>query len=120
MIKRILLLALIGAMLNVSTMAKAKNEAEFEAKVKAGIAKLGVSEDSFVKIKLRDNRKVKGFISEITDEGFSVTNKKTKAVTKINYSSVKQIKGKNNLSGNTITLIGIFAAMFLIVVFGGL
>jgi hypothetical protein len=53
-------------------------------------------------------------VSEITEAGFSVVNEKTQTVTKIPYSGVKQISGKNNLSGKTIIAYGLIIALVVV------
>ncbi|MGC2237257.1 MAG: hypothetical protein WA584_13930 [Pyrinomonadaceae bacterium] len=120
MSRRILSMILAGLILNAVfySTAKANNEAEFAAKVKTEIASLGAGNQTRVSVKLRDETRVKGCVSEIGDESFSVVNEKTRAISKIPYTAVKQIKGKNNLSGKTIGYmiwIGIIVAGGLIV-----
>jgi hypothetical protein len=83
-----------------------EDEAKFTAKVKAKIAKLGTGSDAKIEIKLRDKTKLKGYISEINDDSFAITDSKTGAVTKVEYSQVKQVKG-NNLSTGVKIAIGI-------------
>jgi small nuclear ribonucleoprotein (snRNP)-like protein len=64
-----------------------------------------VGKEAKVQVKLKDGTKLKGFISEITDDYFVVTNEKDGQSTAIPYPQVKQVKGKNNLSGKTIIVI---------------
>ena len=62
-----------------------------------------------------DKSKVKGYISDIQDDGFTVTDKKG-VEHFIEYSSAKQIKG-NNLHAGVWVAIGVGAALvvFLII-----
>ena len=123
MFKKIPSLALIALVLNLAfySTAVANNgkNAELVAKVKAGITKLGAGTQTSVKVKLHDKTIVKGYVSEIDEDSFSVVNKKTLSVTKIPYSGVKQISGKNNLSGKTIIAIGILIAIIAAIAIRG-
>ena len=63
------------------------------AKAKAQVQKRGIGEKSRVKVKLRDNTEVKGYISKIEETSFAVTDKKTGQVTAIPYADVDKIRG---------------------------
>ena len=69
-------------------LAKSKEEkrAEFAAKVQNEIAKLGVGTDTRVEVKLRDKTKLKGYISAVDEEGFTVTDSKTAKATSVTYN----------------------------------
>jgi hypothetical protein len=82
----------------------AEKEARFVEKVKAGVAKLGVGPDARVKVKLKDKTKIEGYVSEIGDEGFNVTDLKTGTTTIVAYPTVAQVQG-NNLSTRTKIII---------------
>ena len=85
--------------------------------MRAGILKLGVGPDARVAIKLRDNVKLAGYISEVKDDSFVVTDLKTRAATAVSYSDVAQVKG-HNLSDGAKTAIGVAIGgglLFLIV-----
>lgn len=86
----------------------AEKEARMAEKVKSGIAKLGTGADSRVKIKLKDKTKLAGYVSEIEDESFVVTDLKTGHTTSVAYANVAQVQG-NNLT--TLTKIIITAAI---------
>ena len=79
-------------------------------KIKAGIAKLGVGEQSRVSLKLRDKTKVAGYISEIGDESFVVTSLEGGRTTTVAYPNVVQVQG-NNLSTRTKIIIGVAVAV---------
>lgn len=123
MFKRNLTLMLIGALIfSLSaapmTLAKSKEEkaAEFTAKVKANIAKLGSGPDTRIEVKLRDKTKLKGYISQISDESFVVADAKTGAMTEVPYPNVASVTGKNLSTGAKIAIgvaIGV-GATFLI------
>ncbi|CAN5758690.1 hypothetical protein BH20ACI4_BH20ACI4_23920 [soil metagenome] len=94
----------------------AKNkDAEFAEKVKTKITKLGIGQDARVKIKLKDGSKIKGYISEIGDNQFVVTNTETGQNTVVPYSGAKQVKGNNLSTGVKIAIgLGILLAVVLI------
>ena len=112
MLKKYIILSLIVGMLNLSFAATSfantneEKKAATAEKVKAGILKLGVGPEAKVEVKLYDNTKIKGYVSEATNDHFVVVDAKTSAVTEIPYPNVKQVKG-NNLSGGIKLAIGI-------------
>ncbi len=126
MFKKYLTLALailvVNLSLGVSVFAdgKADKEARFAEKVKASVARLGTGENARVEVKLKDGAKLKGYVSEIGDTGFVVTNAETKTATPVSYSNAKQVKGNNLSEGVKIAIgIGLIAAFIAIVVIAG-
>jgi hypothetical protein len=123
MSRKTLSLVLIGLILNLTfystALANPEKGAKLQAKVKAGIIKLGTGTQSVVKVKLHDKTIVKGYVSEVSDESFTVVNENTQSVIKVPYSGVKQISGKNNLSGKTIIAIGIWVALITLIAIRG-
>lgn len=119
MLKKALSMLLAILLVNLVTMpfvfanTNPEKDAKLAEKVKAGIAKLGVGTDSKVAVKLKDGTKLKGYISEITDSGFVVTDKAGNSTT-VPYPNAKQVKG-NNLSSEVIITIG-FAAFFVVLI----
>ncbi len=99
----------------VAADSKTEKEAEFAAKVKTAVVKLGTGLDARVMVKLRDKTKIKGYVSEVQEKGFVVVNDKTGTSTQILYSQVKSVKGRNNLTG---VQIGIIAAVVVLIVIG--
>src|ERR1041385_3352295 len=75
-------------------------DASLQQKVKAGISKLGVGDLSTVSLRLRDKTKVEGYISEIRDETFVVTEPASGRSKEIAYPDVVQVNG-NNLTTKT-------------------
>ena len=96
----------------------ANKSARLAAKVRAGIAKLGVGKDARVKIKLKNETKVAGYISAADETGFTVTNTETGVQTLIEYPQVKNVKGNNLSTGAKIAIgIGIAAAVIFAIFF---
>jgi hypothetical protein len=98
----------------VAASANAEKEIRFAGKVKLGIEKLGSGSDTRVEVKLRDKTRLKGYISEISENEFVITDLKTGASNKVAYADVKQVKG-NNLSTGAKIAIGVSVAAGLIV-----
>jgi hypothetical protein len=123
MLKKVISILLVLAVVNLAVIPavfasdnKAEKEAKFVEKVKTEIAKLGVGTDAKIQVKLKDGTKLKGYVSEINDEGFVVTDNDGKS-TSIPYNNAKQVKG-NNLNTKAIVAIGIAVAIIIIVFVG--
>ncbi|MBX7172637.1 MAG: hypothetical protein K1X72_16835 [Pyrinomonadaceae bacterium] len=96
---------------------KAEKEANFAEKVKTEIAKLGTGTEAKIQVKLKDGTKLKGYISNIGEESFSVTDEKTSVITEIPYPNAKQVKG-NNLNKGVKIAIGVGIAIAVLIVVG--
>lgn len=118
----ILTILLINLSLSASVFAetKAEKEAKFAQKVKTNITKLGSGTEAKVEVKLKDSTKLKGYISNIGEESFSVTNDKTGAVSEIPYPNAKQVKGNNLNTGVKIAItVGVIIAIGFILLATG-
>ncbi len=124
MFTRALSIAIVIAMLQSSTFvetaaarSKAEKRALFAEKVKAGVERLGVGEDTRVAVRLHDKMKLTGYVSDAGEDSFVVTDLKTGKATTVAYADVAQIKG-NNLNSSDRLLLGVLigAAIVLIVV----
>lgn len=122
MLKRFLTLALIGLVINlacatsVPATTAAEKETRFAEKVKAHISQLGIGPQARIEVKLRDNTKLKGYVSEIGEQYFVITNPATGAATPVPYPQVKQAKG-NHLSSTAqgLILLGAIIAVGILV-----
>lgn len=125
MLKSFQVLVLCGLLIHVAGgrlafgAVKGEKEAANIEKVKAAIAKLGVGRDARVSVKLRDKTTVKGYIIEAGVDHFVVADLKTDSSISLGYSEVVKVKGKNNLSGQTVILIIGIAVIILIGVLAG-
>ncbi len=100
-----------------SARSKAEKQARFAERVKAGIVQLGVGEESYVTVKLRDKTKLAGYISEVREESFAVTDLRTSEATTVAYADVKKVKGHNLSTGAKIAIgAGIALAVVMIIV----
>jgi len=109
--------ALLIAAVNVQPIAassKAEKEVRLTGKVKQGIEKIGSGRDARVEVKLRDKTRLKGYVSEINEAGFVVTDFKTGAGSPVAYADVAQVKG-NNLSTGAKIAIGVGIVVGLVV-----
>jgi hypothetical protein len=119
MIKRTISLIIIGLLLNLSFYSAAKSnssekDAELAKKVKASIVKLGTGNESKIKVKLKNGTQIKGYISEITEDDFSVMSADN-SVSRIPYPQVKQVKGNNLSIGVKIAIaIGVLALISML------
>jgi hypothetical protein len=80
-------------------------DAQFTAKVKAEILKLGTGPAARVSLKLRDGTKLKGYVAEAGDERVVVVDGKSGASTEVPYPQVKQAKGNNLSTGVKIAIV---------------
>jgi hypothetical protein len=124
MFKKILTLTLAGLLIQAvcvrpaSAASKEEKQAQRTEKVRAGILRLGVGTDARVAIKLRDDVKLAGYISEARDESFVVTDQKTHAATTVAYGDVTQVKGHNIGTGAKIAIgIGIGVGLTILVLY---
>lgn len=108
--------------LSTITFAKTREEkaAEFAAKVKAGVAKLGSGPDA-VEVKLRDKTKLKGYVSQVSDDSFVVaialTDAKTGDNSEIAMANIADVKKSGISKGAKIALISIGAAVLGVFIF---
>lgn len=115
----LLLMALVinlGAVRVAYADSKEEKQARFTEKVKANVLKLGTGESTRVKVKLRDQAKLEGYISDAGAETFTVTNRKTGVATTVAYPQVKSVQGNNLSTGAKIAIgVGIAAGIIFII-----
>src|SRR5678816_1939031 len=80
----VLLINLAGVRLAYADSREEK-QARFAEKIKANLLKLGTGESARVKVKLRDQTKLEGYISDASADTFTVTNRKTGVATTVAY-----------------------------------
>jgi hypothetical protein len=94
-----------------SIYARTKEGKDVESeKIRAGIYKLGIGKDARVVVKLRDKTELQGYISEVSEDFFTVTDLKTEASSVVAYPNVRQVKG-HNLTTRTKIIIGVAIAV---------
>ncbi len=120
MLKKIVCFVLVGLLINTVCVnaayadSKEERQARFTERVKAGIARLGTGTDARVEVRLQDKTKLKGYLSEVTEEHFVVADAKTGVATRVLYPQVKQVRGQNLSSGARIA-IGVALAVVLVI-----
>ena len=122
MFKKLVTVLLVAVVINVTGVrlayaeSKEEKQARFVEKIKANVLKLGTGESTRVKVKLRDKAKLEGYISDSSEETFTVTNRKTGVATTIAYQDVKSVQGNNLSTGAKIAIgVGIAAAIIFII-----
>jgi sRNA-binding regulator protein Hfq len=75
-------------------------------KIKANVTRRGTGEKASVNVKMLNGTKMKGFISQVGDDSFTLTDSKTKQTSSLAYSDIAQVKG-TGLSTGAKTLIGV-------------
>lgn len=106
----------LGAVRLAYADSKEDKQARFAEKVRANVLKLGTGESARVKVKLRDQAKLEGYISDAGAETFTVTNRKTGVATTIDYVQVKSVQGNNLSTGAKIAIgVGIAATIIFII-----
>jgi hypothetical protein len=87
--------------------AKTDKEIQQIEKTRTSILRRGLGRDARVEVKLRDNTKLKGYITQAGEDSFTVVDSKTGASSTIAYANVAQVKGQGNgLSTRTKIIIG--------------
>ena len=92
-----------------------EKEASLAEKVKAGVARLGVGPEAKVKVKLKDKTKLSGYVSEVGDEYFVVTDPQTGRASTVSYPDVTQVQG-NNLTTKVKIVIAASVIVAVIIV----
>ncbi len=123
MFKKITVMILTVALTNVlavSAFAKTsvEKEAQQTAQIKAAIHKLGTGEKALVKLELKDQARLEGYISEAGEESFTVIKPKNDGMSTVTYPQVGKIKGHNLSTGAKIAIgVGIAIAIAVAVLF---
>jgi sRNA-binding regulator protein Hfq len=93
------------------------NQSQDAEQVKSAVAQIGTDPDVHVKVTLRNGTKVKGYISSIGADSFSVTREGTAKTTTISYTDVVKIeKSKATLPGRDSVFWRVLAGIGLVVI----
>ena len=121
MSRKLVSLVLVGLLLNIVgaipayASSKEETRARFAEKVKEGISKLGTGPEARVEVKLRDGRKLKGYISETGENSFVMVDARSGAASTIPYPQVKQVTGNNLSKGAKIAItVGIVVGLLFL------
>lgn len=88
----------------VAAQSISDKEAARVAKVKASILKLGTGSDAKIKVKLRDDTKLSGYVVQANADSFVMADSKTGTSTEIPYPNVTQARGKNLSTGAIVAI----------------
>jgi len=92
---------------------RAQQQTDQTAKVKAEVVNRLNKKEEHVKIRLRNGTEVKGYITQTSDNGFTLSNEKTKTGTDIAYADVQHVEGRGMSKTKKIAIgVGIGAAVF--------
>ena len=85
--------------------------------VKTQISKLGTGPKALVRVTLKDNRKMQGWVSLLADDHFSLTDEKTGTVNDIKYVDVAVIKNlkpsRGAVAAGIVAAVGVAVVIFL-------
>lgn len=118
-ISLILIILLAASAVNAKAIGDSplEREAQRNAKVKETIRALGTGELARVRLKLKDGKKLEGYISESGEESFVVTTPRTGVTTTVAYPQVGQVRGHNLSTGAKIAIgVGILVVVAIAVV----
>jgi hypothetical protein len=110
MSKKLFVMALAGLLLNlvcvfpVAASGGQEKEAKQLAEVKNKIAHLGTGPDARVEVKLRDKTKLKGYVSKIGDDDFTITDRKSGAATTVRYAQVEKLGPRPSVKDGLIDI----------------
>lgn len=65
-------------------------------KIRSKVAKLGTGKRARAEVTTKDDRKLKGYIGEISENSFTIVDPKRGSVTTISYDEVRQVKSRNH------------------------
>jgi hypothetical protein len=95
---------------------QAESDADLAQKVQRGIFELGIGPKALVRVMLKDQTKLSGYVSEAGVDTFTVTDPKTGAVVPVAYTDVSTLRGRGLSTGAKIAIgiaVGV-GAFFLI------
>ena len=121
MLNKSVSIALVFALLHVrsgSVLAESQGEvdARFAESVKQAVLILGVGPKALVKVELRNETKLTGYVSEAGEDTFSIVDRRTGVTSTIAYTQAAKVSGRSLSTGSKIGLgiaIGV-GAFFLI------
>ena len=87
--------------------AQAMNDAPATEQIRTKVQKIGVGGNARVEVKLRDNTKLKGYISDADQDSFTVVDSMTGSRNSLAYSDTSSVKkAGSGISGKTWAILG--------------
>lgn len=112
----IIFIALIVFSANIQIIFAQSSVDKTVEKIKADVSKRVARGKTKVVVKLKDGRKLKGYISRTSEDSFNLTNSETKQSTAIAYDSVAKIKGQGLSGGAKLAIgVGVVAAAVVLI-----
>ena len=114
--KRFTVLMLMMGLLSAGVIfetahAQTSRGAELAAKSRAKVARIGVGQTAKVEVKLRDESRIKGYVSELQQDSFTVVERDTGGTRNIAYADALEVKrSSGGLSTRSWGIIGAAAA----------
>lgn len=111
----ILVVLLLSAFQIQPLQAQTKNDNQLIEKAREKVQEIGTGKKARVEVKLQNNKKLKGYISAVSTDSFTVTDSETGATQTLNYTDVKQVKKRGGLSPLTLGIIAGAAVAAIII-----
>ena len=108
----VVLIAILSQGINaasVVTAAAAQNGGDAQAveKVRLKVAKIGLGDKAKITVRMKDGRKIKGFVTQAGANDFTVRDRKTGDPTLVLYSDVNKVEDNRGHSTLRNVLIGV-------------
>lgn len=110
MLKKVLSLSLVAWLFGFAALVPAEARVDpsegprFAALVRESIGRLGTGPGARVEVRLKDKTRLKGYVAEASEAGFSVVDEKTGAATRVAYPQVQKVKGHNLSTGAKVAI----------------
>ncbi len=127
MFKKTIAVALAVVITCLSSLAQAPDQAGVQApvqpgkaaSVKARMQKIGVGDRTVVNVKLKDGTELRGYLSRIEDNSFTITDKTTKKATSASYGDVRSFARKGlSTTAKVVIIVGIGVVVTLGAIIG--
>jgi len=100
--KKTIAVALVAALTGLTSFAQTQGQTGGQAQgqpgkaasVKARMQKIGTGERTVVRVKLKDGTELRGYLSRIENDSFTITDRTTKKATSAPYGEVRSVAGK--------------------------
>ncbi len=111
MLSAVLMLTALGLQ-SVCAQGVKNSEAE---KARAKVEKMGVGQNARVEVRLRDNTRLKGYISHAGEDSFTVMDSKMGTAQTLAYTDVAQVKKPGGFSTRALLIIAAVATAAVVV-----
>jgi preprotein translocase subunit SecF len=122
MLHRFFTLVLAGVLIQAlgvgAVCAQTNSDVQAVEQVKSKVARLGVGEKARATVRMKDGRKLKGYIAQARETDFVLRDRATDAPTEIAYSDVNKVESNrgHSLARNLALGIGIGAGLVVLLV----